>query len=145
MSIEITMPKLSDTMEEGTILRWFKRVGEPVAKGEVLAEVETDKADMELEAEQNGTLGEIRVKEGDAAAVGAVIAVLDDARPAVAAGQATAAAPPAAAPVAPAPPRPAAPVPPPTPKSVKTAIAPPSTAGGATSARAITPAPGSAP
>ncbi len=106
MPIEITMPRLSDTMEEGTILRWLKRVGETVAKGEILAEVETDKADMELEAEQSGTLSEIRIKEGDAASVGAVIAVLND-------GSA-AATPPAAA--EPAPSRAAAPVSPPPPK-----------------------------
>src|SRR5262245_40226554 len=83
MPTEITMPKLSDTMEEGTILRWYKHEGETVTKGELLAEVETDKADMELEAEQTGILTEIRVKEGQAAAVGAVIAVLGaDAKPA---------------------------------------------------------------
>jgi pyruvate dehydrogenase E2 component (dihydrolipoamide acetyltransferase) len=79
MPIEITMPKLSDTMEEGTILRWLKHEGERVDKGEVLAEVETDKADMELEASDSGTLSQIRVKEGEAAAVGAVLAVLGDA------------------------------------------------------------------
>lgn len=79
MPTEITMPKLSDTMEEGTILRWFKHAGDSVAAGEMLAEVETDKADMEIEATASGTLREIRVKEGDAAAVGAVIAVLDGA------------------------------------------------------------------
>jgi pyruvate dehydrogenase E2 component (dihydrolipoyllysine-residue acetyltransferase) len=78
MPTEITMPKLSDTMEEGTILRWLKRVGERVEKGEVLAEVETDKADMELEADKAGTLAEIRVNEGEAAAVGAVLAILAD-------------------------------------------------------------------
>jgi pyruvate dehydrogenase E2 component (dihydrolipoyllysine-residue acetyltransferase) len=127
MPIEITMPKLSDTMEEGTILRWLKRVGEPVAKGEILAEVETDKADMELEAEQGGTLGKILVQEGDSAAVGAVIAVLNDARAAVAAPQPLA---------TPAPPKPgpasAPPVPPPTPppppsaaRPAKSASAPP--------------------
>jgi pyruvate dehydrogenase E2 component (dihydrolipoamide acetyltransferase) len=79
MPIEITMPKLSDTMEEGTILRWYKREGERVEKGEVFAEVETDKADMELEADEGGIVREIRVKEGDAAAVGTVIAVLAEA------------------------------------------------------------------
>jgi len=77
MPTEIKMPKLSDTMEEGTILRWFKKPGEQVETGEVLAEVETDKADMELEADASGTLSEIRVPEGAAASVGAVIAVLD--------------------------------------------------------------------
>jgi pyruvate dehydrogenase E2 component (dihydrolipoamide acetyltransferase) len=70
------MPKLSDTMEEGTILRWYKHEGEHVEAGEVLAEVETDKADMEVEASASGTLAEIRVQEGASAAVGAVIAVL---------------------------------------------------------------------
>jgi len=77
MPIEITMPKLSDTMEEGTILRWYKHEGEYVEAGEVLAEVETDKADMEVEASASGTLAEIRVQEGASAAVGAVIAVLN--------------------------------------------------------------------
>jgi pyruvate dehydrogenase E2 component (dihydrolipoamide acetyltransferase) len=73
---EVTMPKLSDTMEVGTILRWYKHEGEHVEAGEVLAEVETDKADMEVEASASGTLAEIRVQEGASAAVGAVIAVL---------------------------------------------------------------------
>jgi pyruvate dehydrogenase E2 component (dihydrolipoamide acetyltransferase) len=79
MPTPITMPKLSDTMEEGTILRWFKQVGERVVRGEVIAEVETDKADMELEAEAGGVVQEIRVKEGAAAPVGAVLAMLSDA------------------------------------------------------------------
>jgi pyruvate dehydrogenase E2 component (dihydrolipoamide acetyltransferase) len=83
MPTEITMPKLSDTMEEGTILRWYKRIGERVEVGEVLAEVETDKADMELEADKTGILSEIRVKEGGVAAVGAVIAVLAETAEAV--------------------------------------------------------------
>jgi pyruvate dehydrogenase E2 component (dihydrolipoamide acetyltransferase) len=79
MAIEVKMPKLSDTMEEGTILRWFKHEGDAVKPGEPLAEVETDKADMEVEAETTGVLTEIRVKEGEAAGVGAIIAVLDGA------------------------------------------------------------------
>ena len=49
MSNEITMPKLSDTMEEGKILRWLKHPGDKIARGEAIAEVETDKADMVLE------------------------------------------------------------------------------------------------
>ncbi|MEA2624345.1 MAG: hypothetical protein QOD06_390 [Candidatus Binatota bacterium] len=76
MAIEVTMPKLSDTMEDGKILRWLKKTGERVAKGDVLAEVETDKADMELEADQDGVLDKILVEEGSSAAVGDVIAVL---------------------------------------------------------------------
>ena len=73
---DVTMPKLSDTMEEGKILRWLKQPGEKVAIGDVLAEVETDKANMELEAFDEGVLSEVRVKEGESAPVGAVIAVL---------------------------------------------------------------------
>jgi pyruvate/2-oxoglutarate/acetoin dehydrogenase E1 component len=68
------MPKLSDSMEEATILRWLKRPGEPVRKGNPLVEVETDKATMIYEAEFNGTLDEIVVDEGGTVALGAVIA-----------------------------------------------------------------------
>lgn len=71
------MPKLSDTMEEGTILKWLKQVGDTVTAGEVIAEVETDKADMELEAAEGGVLSAINVPAGESAAVGAVIGVLD--------------------------------------------------------------------
>jgi len=77
MSVDVTMPKLSDTMEEGKILRWLKHVGDAVRPGDVLAEVETDKANMELEAYDEGVLAELRIGEGDSAPVGAVIAVLD--------------------------------------------------------------------
>jgi len=76
MSTEIRLPKLSDNMEEGTVVRWFKRVGDAVQKGEPLAEIETDKADVELEAEASGVLEEVRVAEGSSAPVGAVLAVL---------------------------------------------------------------------
>jgi pyruvate dehydrogenase E2 component (dihydrolipoamide acetyltransferase) len=74
---EIVMPKLSDTMEEGTILQWRKQVGDAIAAGEVIAEVETDKADMELEAAEGGVLSTIQVAAGESAAVGAVIAFID--------------------------------------------------------------------
>jgi pyruvate dehydrogenase E2 component (dihydrolipoamide acetyltransferase) len=77
MSTDIVMPKLSDTMEEGTILKWLKQVGDTVAAGEVIAEVETDKADMELEAAEGGVLSAIQVQAGQSAAVGTVLAVLD--------------------------------------------------------------------
>ncbi len=76
MPVDVTMPKLSDTMEEGKILKWLKHPGERVAIGEIIAEVETDKANMELEAYDEGTLAEVRVQEGESAPVGAVIAVL---------------------------------------------------------------------
>lgn len=65
-------------MEEGKILRWLKKPGERVAIGDVLAEVETDKADMELEAVEGGVLAEIVVKEGASAAVGDVLAYLNE-------------------------------------------------------------------
>ncbi len=76
MSIELTMPKLSDTMEEGKILRWLKHPGDTIHHGEALAEVETDKADMVMEAFDDGVLQEVRLHEGESAPVGAVIAVM---------------------------------------------------------------------
>lgn len=76
MSVEIVMPKLSDTMEEGKILKWFKKEGDQVEKGEKIFEVETDKADMEVEAFDSGILSQITIKEGQTAPVGTVIAYL---------------------------------------------------------------------
>ena len=60
MAIEVLMPRLSDTMEEGKLLRWLKKVGDKVEVGDIIAEVETDKADMEMEAIDAGVLAEIR-------------------------------------------------------------------------------------
>ncbi len=71
---DILMPKLSDAMEEATVLRWLKQPGEAVAKGEPLVEVETDKATMVYEAEFDGMLVEIVIGDGGIAALGAVIA-----------------------------------------------------------------------
>src|SRR5260370_13990541 len=76
MSNETAMPKLSDTMEEGKILRWLKHPGDKIAPGEAIAEVETDKADMVLEAFEAGVLDQIKLNEGESAPVGAVIAML---------------------------------------------------------------------
>src|SRR5262249_20670485 len=76
MSTEITMPKLSDTMEEGKILRWLKHAGDQIHRGDPIAEIETDKADMVMEAFDDGLLDEILVKDGESAKVGTVIAVL---------------------------------------------------------------------
>src|ERR1700730_12850653 len=76
MPITIEMPKLSDTMTEGTLLRWVKKVGESVAVGDVLAEVETDKATMEMEAFDEGTLSEVYVDEGQTVQVGQKLALL---------------------------------------------------------------------
>ena len=74
----IRMPKMSDTMTEGTIVAWHKKEGDTVKSGDVLAEVETDKATMDLEAYEEGTLLYIGVKEGEAVAVDAVIAVVGE-------------------------------------------------------------------
>lgn len=73
---EINMPRLSDTMQEGTITRWLKKPGDEIKRGDVLAEVETDKANMEIEAFDNGILQQIMVNEGETAPIGQVIAVL---------------------------------------------------------------------
>ncbi len=77
MSVNIEMPKLSDTMTEGTLIKWHKKVGDTVSIGDVLAEVETDKATMEMEAFDEGVITEILVQEGDKAPIGGVLAVLD--------------------------------------------------------------------
>ncbi|MFC5050808.1 pyruvate dehydrogenase complex dihydrolipoamide acetyltransferase [Rubritalea spongiae] len=76
MPINIEMPKLSDTMTEGTLVNWRKQVGDEVEIGDIIAEIETDKATMEMEAFDEGTITEIRVEEGTKAPVGAVLAVL---------------------------------------------------------------------
>lgn len=77
MSVNIEMPKLSDTMTEGTIVKWHKQVGDSVEIGDVLADIETDKATMEMEAFDEGTITEIKVDAGGKAAIGEVLAVLD--------------------------------------------------------------------
>ncbi len=72
----VEMPKMGDTMEEGKILRWLKQVGEPVKKGEPLAEIETDKVNIEVESFASGVLRKILVPEGDSAPIGASIALV---------------------------------------------------------------------
>src|SRR5260370_1773589 len=76
MPIAIEMPKLSDTMTEGTLVRWIKKVGDTVAVGDVLAEVETDKATMEMEAFDEGVLTDIYVKDGEKVQIGQKLALL---------------------------------------------------------------------
>jgi pyruvate dehydrogenase E2 component (dihydrolipoamide acetyltransferase) len=76
MPAEITMPQLSDTMTEGTLVKWLKKEGDAVKSGEIVAEVETDKATMEMESFDSGTIAVILVKEGDKAAVGEAIALI---------------------------------------------------------------------
>ncbi len=102
MSVNIEMPKLSDTMTEGTLIKWHKKVGDSVEIGDILAEIETDKATMEMEAFDEGTITEIRIQEGAKAEIGGVLAVLDgagsdDSEPAQAAAPAAAETPAAAA------------------------------------------------
>ena len=75
---EIQMPKLSDTMTEGTLVAWKKKKGDQVSAGEVLAEIETDKATMEWESPEDGTLTEIYVEEGGKVNVGDKIAFIGD-------------------------------------------------------------------
>ena len=76
MATNIEMPRLSDTMSEGTIAKWRKAVGEQVNKGDIIVEIETDKATMDLEAFHPGILGRILVNEGDTVAIGVPIAIL---------------------------------------------------------------------
>jgi pyruvate dehydrogenase E2 component (dihydrolipoamide acetyltransferase) len=76
MAINIEMPKLSDTMTEGTVIKWHKQVGDSVEVGDLLAEIETDKATMEMEAFDDGTITEILVKAGEKAVIGGTLAIL---------------------------------------------------------------------
>jgi pyruvate dehydrogenase E2 component (dihydrolipoamide acetyltransferase) len=76
MSEELTMPRLSDTMEQGTIGRWLKREGESFHEGDVIAEIETDKATMDFQAYEDGTMLKILVGDGESAALGAPIAIV---------------------------------------------------------------------
>ena len=120
---DITLPQLGETVTEGTILRWFKKIGDAVAADEPLFEISTDKVDTEVPSPIAGTLVEIRANEGDTIAVGTIVAVVG------AAGAAPVVVAPAAAP-APAPaveapaPAPVAPPPAPAPAQVVEAPAP---------------------
>ena len=77
MATEILMPALSPTMEEGTLAKWLVKEGDTVKSGDILAEIETDKATMEFEAVDEGVIGRILVPEGtDGVKVGAAIAIL---------------------------------------------------------------------
>src|SRR5689334_8741792 len=77
MPTELKMPALSPTMEEGTLAKWLVKEGDAVKSGDILAEIETDKATMEFEAVDEGTIAKILVAEGtDAVKVGAPIAIL---------------------------------------------------------------------
>src|SRR6202007_969150 len=111
MPIQVLMPALSPTMEKGNLAKWLKKEGETIKAGDVIAEIETDKATMEVEAVDEGVLGKILVNDGPAnVAVNAPIAILVDAgeavpseapKPAAPAPKAEAPAPKAAEPPAP--------------------------------------------
>ncbi|HXT46808.1 MAG TPA: dihydrolipoamide acetyltransferase family protein [Pseudonocardiaceae bacterium] len=105
---EVLMPRLSDTMQEGVLSQWRKHEGDPVHQGDVLAEIETDKATMELEAYDEGTLSRLLVEEGATIPIGTPIAVIDT----PAASAAPAPSPPAAAQQPATPPTVATPTPP---------------------------------
>ncbi len=77
MPVNIDMPKLSDTMTEGTLLKWHKKVGDTIEIGDILAEIETDKATMEMEAFDDGLLTDILIQEGEKAPIGSVLAILN--------------------------------------------------------------------
>ncbi len=145
---DVTLPQLGETVTEGTITRWFKKVGDTIAADEALFEVSTDKVDTEVPSPVSGVVLEIRAAEGDTVPVGAVLAVVGDAAgapaPAPAPEPEPAAAAPAPEPVAPAPaPEPvveAAPAPAPAPAPVAAAAPSPAPAA----APAPTPQPASA-
>ena len=74
----ITMPRLSDTMTEGVVAQWLKKVGDKVSEGDILAEIETDKATMEFESFNEGTLLFIGLKDGESAPVDSLLAVIGE-------------------------------------------------------------------
>ena len=138
MATNILMPALSPTMTEGTLARWLKKEGDTVTAGDVIAEIETDKATMEVEAVDEGVLGKILVPDGTAGvAVNAPIAILVDSGEAVPSGDAPTA---KAAPAAPAPetadsaPKPPAPAASPAPAAASAPAAPPAQAASPSSA-----------
>ena len=76
MPVQITMPQLSDTMTEGTVVKWHKKEGDKVRAGDEIVEIETDKATMPFEASESGTLAHVAVQAGQKVPVGALIAVI---------------------------------------------------------------------
>ncbi|MEL6324683.1 MAG: biotin/lipoyl-containing protein, partial [Pseudomonadota bacterium] len=119
MSVDILMPALSPTMEEGTLAKWLKKEGDEIASGDIIAEIETDKATMEVEAVDEGTLAKIVIPEGtEGVKVNAVIAVLAEEGESAEAVQPGASAPAAVETPAPAAKSPAAPAPQTTPAGV---------------------------
>jgi len=77
MSTEVVMPRMGETVDEGTVNVWHKQVGEQVAEGEPLLEIGTDKVDTDIPAPAAGTIAEIRVAADETVAVGTVLAVIE--------------------------------------------------------------------
>jgi pyruvate dehydrogenase E2 component (dihydrolipoamide acetyltransferase) len=130
MSTEVVMPQMGESIAEGTITKWLKKVGERVERDEPLFEISTDKVDAEIPSPAAGTLTEVRFKEGDTVEVNTVVAVLDGEQASATAAapakaEAPAPPPPAPAPPPPPPPQHAAPPPPPPPPPVQAKPAPP--------------------
>src|SRR5437764_13670840 len=73
---EIIMPKMGDAMTEGKVVRWYKKAGDAVKKGEPVLEIETDKVNLDLEAEADGTLSDLAVQEGTVVPVGGTLAMI---------------------------------------------------------------------
>jgi pyruvate dehydrogenase E2 component (dihydrolipoamide acetyltransferase) len=137
---DITLPQLGETVTEGTITRWFKKVGEAVAADEPLFEVSTDKVDTEVPSPIAGTLTEIRVVEGDTVAVGTIIAVVGGGAAAPAAPASAQAPAPTPAPTpAPAPAAPVAATPPPPPPAPAPAPAAPAAAASSAGSIVLSP------
>src|SRR5712675_1332872 len=78
MATQVVMPKISPTMEEGQLSRWLKKEGDKVSMGEPLAEIDTDKATMEMQALANGVLRKILINEGESAPLGQPIAIIGE-------------------------------------------------------------------
>src|SRR5690606_22798118 len=78
MATVVKMPRLSDTMTEGTVANWLKKVGDKVSEGDILAEIETDKATMEFESFNAGTLLHIGVEAGETAEVDSLLAIIGE-------------------------------------------------------------------
>ena len=78
MAIVVNMPRLSDTMEEGTVASWLKKVGDRVEEGDILAEIETDKATMEFESFNEGVLLHIGIQEGETTKVDELLAIIGE-------------------------------------------------------------------
>ena len=75
--MDIILPNIGETVDEGKVLKWLKQVGDQVTDGDVLCEVETDKSTMEVPTTIDGTIKEIRVKEGDIVTVGTILAIVE--------------------------------------------------------------------